>query len=84
MTRLSIRQSGGANIVSIPKAILKSLDLHPGSSLELSIKDHQIVLTPVQDEVTLATLLAGSPQKNLAKIPEDSEWLNSQTAGKEE
>jgi antitoxin ChpS len=83
MTQLSIRQSGGANIVSIPKAILKSLNLHPGSSLELSIVDHKIVLTPIMEQPTLEMLLEGSPKAKLAKTEEDQEWLNSKAVGKE-
>lgn len=42
MSHLAIRQSGGANIVSIPKAILKTLGLHVGSTLDLSIVDCKI------------------------------------------
>jgi antitoxin ChpS len=83
MTQLCIRQSGGANIVSIPKAVLKTLDLQPGSSLELAIVDHKIVLTPVVEQHTLEDLLAGSPKTKLAKTKEDREWLNSKSVGKE-
>ena len=84
MTQLSIRQSGGANIVSIPKAILNSLNLGIGSSLELSIVDHKIVLTPVNEQPTLEALLAASPKTKLTKTKEDREWLNSKSVGKEE
>ena len=83
MTQLSIRQSGGANIVSIPKAILKSLDLHPGSALDLSIVDHKIVLTPIVEQPTLEMLLEGSPKAKLVKTEEDLEWLNCKPVGKE-
>jgi antitoxin component of MazEF toxin-antitoxin module len=84
MTQLSIRQSGGANIVSIPKVILKSLNLHTGSSLELSIVDHKIILTPVMEKLSLEALLEASPKTKLAKTKEDRDWLNSKSAGKEE
>jgi len=83
MTQLSIRQSGGANIVSIPKAILKSLKLHTGSSLELSIVDHKIILTPVAEKLSLEALLEASPKTKLVKTEEDRDWLNSKSAGKE-
>lgn len=85
MTRLFIRQSGGANIVSIPRAILKSLNLGVGASLELSVKNAQIILTPVKEpEVSLVDLLANSPKKKLHASSEDQEWLNSHNLGKEE
>lgn len=38
MTGIVIRQSGGANIVSIPKAIVQMLGLQVGSKLDLSIR----------------------------------------------
>lgn len=84
MTQLIIRQSGGANILSIPKAILKALNLHTGSPLELSIEDHKMVLTPVANQPTLQTLLSGSPKKNLAIKEEDHQWLNAKSVGGEE
>ncbi len=83
MTQLAIRQSGGANIVSIPKAVLKALRLQVGSTLELSIEDNRIVLTPASNEPTLAELLAGSPKEHLELMEEDREWLADEPIGKE-
>ncbi len=83
MTQIAIRQSGGASIVSIPKAILKALSLQVGSTLELSIENNRIVLTPAVDEPTLAELLAGSPKENLTLTVEDRQWLTDKSAGKE-
>lgn len=83
MTQLVIRQSGGANIISIPKAILKTLDLKVGSTLNLSIEDSRIVLTPAIKEPTLDELLAGSHRENFRLTDEDREWLSEAPAGKE-
>ncbi len=83
MTYLAIRQSGGANIVSIPKAILKALGLHVGSTLDLSIEDSKIILTPVAELQTLEDLLKGSPQKKLHLTSEDREWLEEPSVGEE-
>ena len=58
MTAIAVRKSGGANIVSIPKPIIKTLGLHVGSKLDLSIKDNKIVLTPIEEELSLEALLA--------------------------
>ena len=41
MTTVTVRQSGGAEIVSIPKAIGKALGLHVGSELNLSIVENR-------------------------------------------
>ena len=83
MNTLAIRQSGGASIVSIPKAILNALGLHVGSALDLSIKDHTIVLTPVKEKLSLEDLLAGTPQEALQLTEEDREWLQDSAVGKE-
>ncbi|KMJ46066.1 MULTISPECIES: AbrB/MazE/SpoVT family DNA-binding domain-containing protein [Xenorhabdus] len=83
MTAVVIRQSGGANIVSIPKAIVKTLNLHTGSKLDLSIQDNKIVLTPIKEELTLESLLAGSPKECFTVTDEDKEWLNAKPVGKE-
>jgi antitoxin component of MazEF toxin-antitoxin module len=47
MTQVTIRQSGGASIISIPKVILRTLVLDAGASLDLSIEDNKIILTPI-------------------------------------
>ncbi len=83
MTQIAIRQSGGASIVSIPKAILKALSLQVGSTLKLSIEDNRIVLTPAGNEPTLAELLAGSSKENLALTDEDRQWLADKSVDKE-
>lgn len=83
MTTLAIRRSGGANIISIPKAILKVLGLHPGSSLNLSIEGSKIVLTPANNDLTLEELILGSPKEHLNLNTEDKAWLNSKPVGKE-
>ena len=83
MTVLAIRQSGGANIISIPRAILNVLGLHVGSVLNLSIEDQRIVLTPQAEELTLDALLTGSPKKRLRATPEDKAWMQMPLQGKE-
>ena len=83
MSTVAIRQSGGANIISIPKSVLKALNLHPGSSLDLSIRDNAIVLTPVSEEPSLESILLGSPKERLKMTEEDRHWINQTSIGKE-
>ena len=83
MSSVSVRQSGGANIVSIPKAIVKTLGLEVGSKLELSIQDNSIVLTPVEVTLSLEELLAGSPKECFKITQEDREWIDAKPVGKE-
>ena len=83
MTMITLRQSGGANIVSLPKAITQALGLSVGSELDVSIVDNKLVLTPLKEETTLEALLAESPKESFAITEEDQEWLNMPKAGKE-
>jgi antitoxin component of MazEF toxin-antitoxin module len=83
MTQVAIRQSGGASIISLPKAILNTLHLHIGSNLELTLENNKIVLTPVTDELSLEDLLAGSPKAALTLTEEDKQWLAMPSTGKE-
>ena len=84
MTAISIRQSGGANIVSLPKAIVKTLGLQVGSKLDLSVEDQKIVLTPFKDSPSLESLLAGSPQDCFQVTDEDRAWLDAEPVGQED
>ncbi len=83
MTQVVIRQSGGANIISIPKVILRTLALDTGSALDLSIKDNKIILTPIKENLTLEAVLEGSPKSALKLTEEDLQWLNRPSIGKE-
>lgn len=79
MTQISIRQSGGANIVSLPRAIVNTLGLHVGSKLDLSIHDNQIILTPIEEDTSLECLLSGSPKSCFKVTQEDQEWIDDQS-----
>ena len=81
--QISIRQSGGANIVSLPKTVLKMLGLHPGSSLVVSVEDNKIILTPAKETVTLEGLLANTPKERFHHTEEDKEWMDTKPRGEE-
>ena len=83
MSAIAVRQSGGASIISIPKAILKTLGLTVGSKLDLSLEDNKIILSPVNEELSLEELLASSPKQSFAVTEEDREWLDDKPVGKE-
>lgn len=83
MSELLIRKSGGASIVSIPKSILESLGLAVGSTVDITVENHKIVLSPKLEESTLEELLADSPRSKLKILPEDKDWLSSPAVGQE-
>ena len=78
-----IRQSGGANIVSLPKSIVQTLGLSVGSKLDLTIEDNRIVLTPSEDGLKLEQLLADSTKSDFNLSEEDREWVNAAPVGNE-
>ncbi len=81
MSSVSIRQSGGANIISIPKAIVQTLGLDVGSKLNLTIQENSIVLTPIKDSLSLEELLAGSPKEAFSITQEDRDWIDEAPVG---
>lgn len=84
MTSISVRQSGGANIVSIPKTIVQMLGLSVGSKLDITVEENRIVLTPSpEDDVSLESLLKGSPKECFAVTEEDREWISAKPVGRE-
>ncbi|WP_252178146.1 AbrB/MazE/SpoVT family DNA-binding domain-containing protein [Endozoicomonas sp. 4G] len=83
MSSIAVRKSGGASIVTIPKAVLKTLGITIGSRLNLSVEDNKIVLSPVKEELTLEALLERSPAERLAMTDEDKEWMDMLPAGRE-
>ena len=76
MTAVTVRQSGGVEIISIPKAIGNILGLHVGSTLELTIVDNKILLAPIDEELSLEDLLALSPKECFKVTDEDREWID--------
>lgn len=82
MSKVAVRKSGGASIISLPKAIVSTLGLDVGSELELTLSDHKIILTPVAEE-TLEDLLAASPKSCFKVTEEDRQWLNDGPVGNE-
>ena len=80
---VSVRQSGGAEIVTIPKSVGRALGLHVGSELMLSVIEGRIVLDLApEDTPSLEDLLAGSALEDLSLIEEDLEWLTMKPVGK--
>jgi antitoxin ChpS len=75
MTIVTIRQLKGTNIISIPKAIVKTLGLQTGSKFAISIEEQNIVLTPFAEDLSLVELLANSPKGSFALLEEDKEWI---------
>lgn len=80
---VAIRRSGGASVISLPKAMLQTLHLDIGAKLELYLEDGRIVMRPATEKPTLESLLEGCTPKDFAPDQEGLEWDQMQPAGRE-
>jgi antitoxin ChpS len=76
MATLTIRRSGNAAGINIPKKILKLLNLHIGDELDLDIQKDKIILKPHHEDLTLEQLLSDSDKDSFKVTPEDKQWLS--------
>lgn len=82
MTRL--RKSGGSLIMTVPNAVLESLDLHADQEMSIAIKDNSFVVQPkTRPRYSLNELLAQC-DFSLPMSKEEREWLDAPAVGKEE
>lgn len=81
ITRL--KKVGGSVMLAVPPAILKTLDLQPGSEVSVTIDNGCLIVEPQKrPHYSLAELLAQcDPQAELSE--EDREWVDAPAAGKE-
>jgi len=77
---VTLRQSGGSIILSIPKSIAKSMAIDAGSVVELELEGRTLSVTPARR--TLADRLAASPGSP-AKWRRDDALLRDRPVGRE-
>lgn len=71
----TIRKSGNANIISIPKTILKLLGLNTGDQLDVEIDNGKIILQPHHH--CIEDLLANTNPSSFQIQDDDAEWERS-------
>jgi antitoxin component of MazEF toxin-antitoxin module len=79
----NIRKWGNSAGTIIPASILQEAGLEIGDALDAQVVEGKVILSPVEGELTLEELLAGSPKQNLAMTDEDREWLDAPSVGSE-
>lgn len=63
--RTKVQKWGNSLVLRIPKAFAVELGLANESPVEITVKDHQLLVEPVtKPEVTLSQLLAGVTKDN--------------------
>ena len=79
----NIRKWGNSAGTIIPAAVLQEAGLEIGDALDARVVEGKVILSPLERELTLEELLAGSPKENLAITDEDREWLDAPAVGRE-
>lgn len=80
--RITIKKWGNSAGMVIPGVVMKELGLTPGQSMEVMVKDKQLVLTPVSKRYSLEELLAQCDM-NAPVIREEEIWGNDDPVGDE-
>jgi len=74
----TIQKWGNSKAVRLPKAILKKAGLDENDSVELMVRDGNIIITPSNKHLTLRERLADYDGNN-----EPGEWDTGKAVGKE-
>ena len=80
---LTIRKSGNASIVSLPKLLLEQIGVGIGDSFNATLQDGKIILEPSRvEELSLEQILEGITPETY-QTAEDQDWMNMRPVGKE-
>ena len=83
MNSLTIRKSGNAQIISLPKLLLEQIGVGIGDRLDATLQDGKIILEPRKvKELTLEEILEGITPETY-QTEEDREWMEMRSVGKE-
>lgn len=84
----TLRQQGGAAVLTVPIAILQQMGWKIGNKVNLVAQGESVVITPVKRRArgrkTVAELLAGIDSQEIATLNANvSEFTQSEAVGKE-
>lgn len=78
MITVHIRKQGGAAIMTIPSDVLKMLNLHVGTTLEIAITDNEFIARPVSKTIrkrySLSELLRGVTTAKMKTLNKKTKW----------
>lgn len=79
----NLRKVGGSVMLAVPPALLELLHLKAGASVGVDVDGGRLVVeASPRPRYTLAELLAASDY-SAGVVPEDREWLDAPTVGRE-
>ncbi|MDG6241814.1 antitoxin [Glaesserella parasuis] len=84
----TLRQQGGAAVLTVPMAILQQMGWQIGHKVNLETRGESVILTPIKRQArgrkTVAELLAGIDSQEVAELNTTvAEFTQSQPTGKE-
>lgn len=82
----TLRASGGAVVVSVPKKLLELVNLRVGSKVEIAIKGGALIVNaakPSKPRYTLEEVLGHCSRNAFRKSRAAVEWLEDRPLGKE-
>lgn len=85
MQKANVEDVGGTMVIALPADIVEQLQLTAGSSVNLAIEGESLVVRRGRrrGKYTLQELLDKSDPRAFERTPEDEEWLNSPSVGRE-
>ncbi|HEV8145025.1 MAG TPA: antitoxin [Bryobacteraceae bacterium] len=84
MPSVTLRKSGGAVVMAVPRKILELVQLEVGSKVDLTVENGRVVISPERrPRYTLTELLSKCRPGDLAPHKRDREWLRDPPRGKE-
>ena len=79
--KTKIRKWGNSAGTIIPVPMLDAAGIALGDKVNIEAKAGKLVMTLVDEPMTLGDLLADSPKKNFRILEEDQDWIDAKPSG---
>ena len=81
--KTNIRKWGNSVGTIIPVPMLDAAGIALGDKVNIEAKAGQLIMTLVDESMTLEDLLADSPKESFKILEEDQGWMDSRPSGRE-
>ena len=78
-----IRKWGNSAGTIIPVPMLDAAGIALGDKVNIEAKAGKLVMTLVDEPMTLEDLLVGSPKERFKALNEDQDWIDAKPSGRE-
>lgn len=79
----NVRKWGNSAGTTIPVPILDAAEMSLGEKMNVEAKAGQLIMTLVDEPMTLGDLLADCPKDSFKILEEDQGWMDSRSSGRE-